>query len=80
MTLFHNKQNKLHILKITQLTATLLATDCLAKQMKKDGFNFVGSVSVCAFAICTGLIYVRPDSKGLEPNPVHALTLQEQEK
>lgn len=59
---------------------TLPDTDKLAKQMKKDGFKFIGPVSICAFAISIGLIYVRPDDKGLQSSPVHTLTLKEQEK
>lgn len=77
---FHNQQKKLKIGSIAKLPVTLPATDRLAKQMKKDGFKFVGSTSICAFAISVGLIYVRPDKVGLEDNPVCALKLEEQVK
>lgn len=78
--IFHNQQKKLAVKSIAKLPVTLPATDKLAKQMKKDGFTFVGPVSVCAFAISIGLIYVRPDNKGRQDDPVRTLTLKEQEK
>lgn len=75
---FHDQQERLAIKSMANLPVTLPATDRLAKQMKKDGFHFVGPVSICAFAISVGLIYVRPDNKGREDNPVHTLTLAKQ--
>lgn len=77
---FQNQQEQLSLKSMADLPVTLSATDRLAQKMKQDGFKFVGPVSVCAFALSVGLIYVRPDKVGLEQNPVHSLTLKEQAK
>lgn len=77
---FNNHQKRIPIKTIGNSPVTLQQTNQLAKQMKKNGFKFVGPTSVCAFALSVGLIYVRPDQVGLEENPVHALNLKEQRK
>lgn len=77
---FHDQQERMAVNSIAKLPVTLSATNKLAKQMKKDGFKFVGPTSSCAFAISVGLIYMRPDQKGLQSSPVRSLTLKEQEK
>ncbi|WP_288527868.1 DNA-3-methyladenine glycosylase I [uncultured Secundilactobacillus sp.] len=65
-SLVHYKQTRLEINGFADLPKKTPESDRIAKQMKRDGFKFTGSVAVYAYMLSVGLISVRLDGRGIE--------------